>query len=54
MGDGDKEYNKYEEMSVFNGPQRIKRVEKKIDKNLKPYIRKIVVNEKLYESNCIY
>jgi hypothetical protein len=27
-------------MFVFNGPERIKRVEKKIDKNLKPYIRK--------------
>jgi hypothetical protein len=40
MGDGDEEYNKYEEMSVFNGPERIKRVEKKIDKNLKPYMRK--------------
>jgi hypothetical protein len=29
-------------MFVFNGPERIKRVEKKIDKNLKPYMRKIV------------
>jgi hypothetical protein len=27
-------------MFVFNGPERIKRVEKKIDKNLKPYMRK--------------
>jgi hypothetical protein len=40
VGDQDEEYNKYEEMFVFNGPERIKRVEKKIDKNLKPYIRK--------------
>jgi hypothetical protein len=40
VGDGDMEYNKYEEMFVFNGPERIKRVEKKIDKNLKPYMRK--------------
>jgi hypothetical protein len=40
VGDGDEEYNKYEEMSVFNGPDRIKHVEKKIDKNLKPYMRK--------------
>jgi hypothetical protein len=40
VGDGDEEYNKYEEMSAFNGPERIKRVEKKIDKNLKPYMRK--------------
>jgi hypothetical protein len=40
VGDGDEEYNKYEEMFVFNGPERIKRVEKKIDKNLKPYMRK--------------
>jgi hypothetical protein len=36
VGDGDEEYNKYEEMFVFNGSERIKRVEKKIDKNLKP------------------
>jgi hypothetical protein len=27
-------------MFVFNGPERIKRVEKKIDKKLKPYMRK--------------
>jgi hypothetical protein len=40
VGDEDEEYNKYEEMFVFNGPERIKRVEKKIDKNLKPYMRK--------------
>jgi hypothetical protein len=40
VGDGDDEYNKYEEMSVFNGSERIKRVEKKIDKNLKPYMQK--------------
>jgi hypothetical protein len=40
VGDGDEKYNKYEEMFVFNGPERIKRVEKKIDKNLKPYMRK--------------
>lgn len=40
VGDQDEEYNKYEEMFVFNGPERIKRVEKKIDKNLKPYMRK--------------
>jgi hypothetical protein len=40
VGDEDEEYNKNEEMFVFNGPERIKRVEKKIDKNLKPYIRK--------------
>jgi hypothetical protein len=33
-------YNKYEQMYAFHGPERIKRVEKKIDKNLKPYIRK--------------
>jgi hypothetical protein len=38
VGDRDEEYNKYEEMSAFNGPERIKRVEKKIDKNLKPYM----------------
>jgi hypothetical protein len=36
-------YNKYEEMFAFHGPERIKRVEKKIDKNLKPYMRKIIV-----------
>jgi hypothetical protein len=41
-------------MFVFNGPERIKRVEKKIDKNLKSYMRKMVVHEKMYESNCIY
>jgi hypothetical protein len=29
-----------EKMFVFNGPERIKHVEKKIDKNLKPYMRK--------------
>jgi hypothetical protein len=29
-----------QEMFVFNGPERIKRVEKKINKNLKPYMRK--------------
>jgi hypothetical protein len=40
VGDQDEEYNKYEEMFVFNGLGRIKRVEKKIDKNLKPYMRK--------------
>jgi hypothetical protein len=40
VGDGDEEYNKYEEMFVFNGLERMKRVEKKIDKNLKPYKRK--------------
>jgi hypothetical protein len=40
VGDGDKQYNKYEEISDFNGPERIKRVEKKIDKNLKSYMRK--------------
>jgi hypothetical protein len=40
VGDEDEEHNKYEEMSVFNGSERIKRVEKKIDKNLKPYMRK--------------
>jgi hypothetical protein len=28
-------------------------VEKKIDKNLKPYMRKNGSHEKLYESNCI-
>jgi hypothetical protein len=54
VGDGDEEYNKYEEMFVFNGLERIKHVEKKIDKNLKPYMRKMVVHEKLYESNYIY
>jgi hypothetical protein len=54
VGDGDEEYNKYKEMFVFNGPEIIKRVEKKIDKNLKPYIQKMVVHEKLYKSNCIW
>ena len=38
VGDQDEDYN--EEMFVFNGPERIKRVEKKIDKNLKPYMQK--------------
>jgi hypothetical protein len=40
VGDGDEEYNKYEEMFVFNSPERIKCVEKKIDKNLKSYMQK--------------
>jgi hypothetical protein len=40
VGYGDEEYNKYEEMFDFNGPERIKHVEKKIDNNLKPYMRK--------------
>jgi hypothetical protein len=40
VGDGNEEHNKYEEMSVFNGLERIKRVEKEIDKNLKPYMLK--------------
>jgi hypothetical protein len=52
--DGDEEYNKYEEMSAFNGLERIKRVEKKIDKNLSHTCGKMVVHEKLYESNFIY
>jgi hypothetical protein len=52
--DEDEEYNKYEEMFVFNGPDRIKSVEKKIDKNLKPYMQKMVVHKKIYESNCIW
>jgi hypothetical protein len=47
-------YNKYEQMYAFHGPERIKRVEKKIDKNLKPYIRKNgSLLKKMYESNCI-
>jgi hypothetical protein len=54
VGDGGEEYNKYEEMSIFNGTERIKYVEKKINKNLKPYMRKMVVHEKLYESNYIW
>jgi hypothetical protein len=40
VGDGDEEYTKYEEMFVFQGPERIKRVKKKIDKNLKSYMQK--------------
>ena len=58
VGDQDEEYNKYEEMFVFNGPERIKRVEKKIDKNLKPYMRKNgsswkIVWIKLYLLSCM-
>jgi hypothetical protein len=40
VGDGDEEYNKYNEMFIFNGPERIKHVEIFFDKNLKPYMRK--------------
>jgi hypothetical protein len=39
VGDEDEEYNQYEHMSVFTNPERIKRVEKKIAKDLKPYMR---------------
>ena len=39
VGDDDEKYNQYEEVSLFTDPEKIKRVERKIDKDLKPYMR---------------